>query len=239
MSAFWETLMSPKDALHLYEALMLLALKDKEGTVAADGTGFGFSLGGSLLAELMLLGKVELQQVKRKKFVTLSDPSHVGDPILDECLDKLVASKKRGQVSTWVTRFARVKKLRPRIAQQLCQRGILRADEGNVLLIFKRKIYPELDPRPERHLVDILRAAIFSDDSELDPLTSVLVALADKAGVLKNAFDKKELKARKKRLEEIAEGEVTAAAVKELVQATQAAVTAAMGASTVATTVVT
>ena len=234
MSAEKETIMSPRNALHLYEALMLLALKDKEGTVAADSTGFSFALGGSLLAELFLLGKAELQQVKKKKFVELLDPSPVGDPILDECLEKLGTSKRRAQINNWVSRFTHLKKLRQRAAQQLCHRGILRADEESVLLIFKRKIYPELDPGPERQLVETLRKAIFSDDSDLDALTSVLVALADKAGVLKNVFEKRELKARKKRLEEIAEGEVTAAAVKELVQATQAAVMTAVTASTVA-----
>lgn len=228
--------MSQTNSLHLYEVMMLLALKDKEGTVAADGTGFPFSLGGSLLAELMLLGKVEMEKTKKKKFINLTDPSPLGDPILDECLEKIGTAKRRAQVNTWVSRFAHLKRLRHRAAEQLCRRGILRADEKSVLLIFKRKIYPELDPGPERQVIEALRKAIFSDDQELDPLTSVLVALADKAGVLKNVFDKKDLKARKDRLKEIAEGEMTAVAVKELVQATQAAVMTAVTASTVATT---
>ena len=228
--------MSMSRNLHLYEALILLALKDKEGTVAADGTGFIFALGGSLLAELMLLGKVEIEEDKKKKFVNLKDPSPLGDPILDECLVKLREAKKRAQVNAWVSRFAHLKKLRHRAAEQLCRRGILRADEKNVLLIFKRKIYPELDPGPERQVIEALRKAIFFEEEELNPLTSVLVALADKAGVLKNAFDKKELKARKERLEQIAEGEATAAAVKDLVQATQVAVMTAVTASSVAAT---
>ena len=33
--------------------------------------------------------------------------------------------------------------------EALCRRGILRMDEGKVLLLFKRKIYPELDPAPD------------------------------------------------------------------------------------------
>jgi hypothetical protein len=228
--------MSMREHLHIYEALMLLALKDQEGTVAADGVGFPFSLGGSLLAELMLLGKVEIQEVKKKKFVNLKDSTPVGDPLLDECLEKVRTAKKRAQVNVWVSRFAHLKKLRHRAAEQLCRRGILRADEESVLLIFKRKVYPELDPGPERKVIEALRKAIFSDEEELNPLTSVLVALADKAGVLKNVFDKKELKARKARLKEIGEGEATAAAVKELVQATQVAVMSAVTASTVAAT---
>jgi Golgi phosphoprotein 3 len=211
--------------LYFYEQIMLLALRDKEGTVAADDTSFLYTLGGSLLAELILEQKISIDQVrKKKKLVNLDSSAPMGDPILDECLEKLSGAKRRGSLNTWVSRFAGIKKLKHRAAQQLCRRGILRADEGKVLLIFSRKIYPELDPGPEREVVERLREAIFTETQELDPRTTVLVALADKAGVLKNVFDKKDLKARKKRIELIGEGSMTAAAVKEVVEAMQAAV---------------
>jgi hypothetical protein len=227
--------MNNRKELHFYEELMLLGLRDKEGTFATDDMGFGYALGGSLLAELLMTGKIGIDEVKKnKKLVDLVDLERMGDPILDECVEKLRTAKRRASLNTWVTRFAGIKKLKHRAAQQLCRRGILRADEGKVLLIFKRKIYPELDPGPERELVERLRTAIFTEVDELDPRTVVLVALADKAGVLKNVFDKKELKARKKRIEKIAEGSLTATAVKEVVEATQAAVIAAITASTAA-----
>ena len=220
--------------LHFYEELMLLALKDKEGTFATDEMGFMYALGGALLAELMLMGSIGIELVKKKKFVDLTDPAPMGDPILDECLEKLRTAKRRASLNTWVSRFAGLKKFKHRAAQQLCRRGILRADEGKVLLIFTRKIYPELDPGPERDLVERLRMAIFTETSDVDPRTTILIALADKAGVLKNVFEKKELKARKKRIEEIGSGSLTAAAVKEVVQAAQAAVMVATLAATTA-----
>ncbi len=217
--------MGTQKELYFYEEIMLLALRDREGTVAADDTSFAYTLGGSLLADLLLMGKISIDQAKKKKkLVNLDDPAATGDPILDECLEKLKTAKRRGSLETWVSRFAGLKKLKHRAAQQLCRRGILRADEGKVLLIFSRKIYPELDPGPERELVGRLREAIFTETEELDPRTTVLVALADKASVLKNAFDKKELKARKKRIEKIGEGSMTAAAVKEVVEAMQVAI---------------
>jgi len=228
--------MGNRKELHFYEELMLLALKDKEGTFATDEMGFGFSMGGSFLAELLMMGRISIDQVKKKKLVELSDPAPTGDPILDECLEKLRTAKRRASMNSWVSRFASLKKLKHRAAQQLCRRGILRADEGTVLLIFKRKVYPELDPGPERELVERIRAAIFTETDEPDPRTIVLVALADKAGVLKNVFDKKELKARKKRIQTIGEGSMTAVVVKEVVEATQAAVVAAIAASTVVST---
>ena len=127
-----------------------------------------------------------------------------------------------------------MKKLKHRAAKQLCRRGILRADEKSVLLIFSRKIYPELDPGPEREIVDRVRAAIFTDTTEVDPRTAVLVALGSKSGVLKNVFDKKELKARKDRIETIADAVSTASAVKEVVEGIQVALMVAITASTAA-----
>jgi len=223
--------------LHLYEELMLLALRDEEGTVAADEMAFVYTLGGAILSELLLLEIISLEQVKKKKsMVDLDRPARLGDPIMDECLEKLKTAKRRASLNTWVSRFGQLRKLKHRAAEQLCRRGILRVDEKSVLLIFSKKIYPELDPGPERELVERLREAIFTDTNEVPPATAILVALADKAGVLKNAFDKKELKARKKRIENIGNGIATAAAVKEVVEGIQVAITVAITASTVAAT---
>lgn len=232
--------MATKRELYFYEEIMLLALRDKEGTVAANDTSFLFTLGGALLAELLLLGRIGIDEVKKKKkLVDLNDSTPTGDPILDECLEKLRTAKRRGSLNTWVSRFAHIKKLKQRAAQQLCRRGILRADEGKVFLIFSRKIYPELDPGPEREVAGRLREAIFTETEDIDPRTTVLVALADKAEVLKNVFGKKEIKARKKRIERIGEGSMTAVAVREVVEATQAAVMAAIAVSTAATSAAT
>ena len=62
----------------------------------------------------------------------------------------------------------------------------------------------------------------------------VLQARADQGGVLRNVFDKKELKARKKRIQAIGGGEATAIAVKEVVQAIQVSIAAAAAAAAAA-----
>ena len=160
--------MSRKRDLYLYEELMLLALRDKEGTFAHDDMSFLYALGGSLLAELLLLDKIRIDQVKKKKFVEVLNASPLGDSLLDECLEKLRGAKRRATVETWVNRFGGLKKMRPRAAGQLCRRGILRVDEKSVLLIFSKKVYPELDPGPEREIVERIRK-IFAEahtDSE-------------------------------------------------------------------------
>lgn len=127
-----------------------------------------------------------------------------------------------------MSRFAGTKKLRHRVALQLCKRGILPADEDKVLLVFTREIYPELNPQPERELVKRLSGAIFTNKKDLDPRTTVLVALADKANALKNVFDKQELKRHRKRIRQIAEGDLAAKTAQDVIDGVRAAVMVAL-----------
>ena len=210
-------------ALSLPEEILLLALHDEKGTIGME-SHYSYAVGGAVLAELVLRGRVRLEESGKKKFVRLESAQPTGSPFLDDCLARIDEDKKRRPAQTWVSRFAETKQLKHRLAQQLCDRGILRADEDRVLLLFTRRIYPEVDSRPEHELIEKLRRAIFSDVGTVEPRTAVLISLAHHAGLLPNAFDKKELKARKKRIEQIGNGEATSQATKEAIEAMQAAV---------------
>jgi hypothetical protein len=215
--------MTTQHNLYLHEEIMLLALRDEEGTIAAGPT-YQYAIGAAVLSELLLSQRITVDQSKKKKLVDLVSSTPLGEPLLDHCLEKITAAKRRAALQTWVSRFAGVKKLKHLVAQRLCQRGILRDDEDKVLLIFTRKIYPEVNPEPERELIERLRNAIFTDASDIDPRTVVLVSLANAASLLNIVFDKKMLKKRKKRIEQIVNGEITGKAAQEAIQAMQAAV---------------
>jgi len=212
-----------EDSLYLHEEIMLLALRDKEGTVCS-GTMYNFAIGGAVLAELLMEKRIDLEAVKKKKLARVLNPGPLGDPLIDECLSKIGRAKKRAGLQDWVSSFAQVKNLKHRVAQQLARRSILRIDEDKVLGIFSRKIYPEIDPKPEREVIERLRQAIFGDSAEIDPRTVVLLSLAASADLLKLVFDKKQLKSRKARIQQIVNGELTGKATKEAIEAMQAAV---------------
>jgi len=209
--------------LFLHEEIMLLALRDEEGTIAS-GTMYQYAIGSAVLAELLLNKRIAVGESRRKKLVDLISSQPFGEPLIDECLEKISNAKRRASLQSWVSRFAGVKNLKHRVALQLCQRGILRADEDKILLLFARKIYPEINPEPERKLIERLRQAIFTDSRDIDPRTIVLVSLANSTGLLKVVFDKKELKGRKARIKEISDGEITGKAAKEAIEAMQAAI---------------
>ena len=208
--------------LFLHEELMLLALRDEEGTIAA-GSMYHYAIGGAVLAELLLHKRVEVEEPK-KRLVNLISADPLGDPLIDECLDRINSAKRRESAQTWVSRFAGIKNLKHRVAEQLCRRGILRPEESKVLLAFSRRTYPEANPQPERELIERLRRAIFTDTEDLDPRTVVLVSLANGTGMLESVFDRKELKSRKGRIEEMISGEMAGEAAKAAVETMQAVV---------------
>ena len=214
------------DQLHLHEELMLLALHDTKGTVTGTHTSIG--LGGAIAAELLLQERIRIDESRRwRKLVEVRDISRTEDSILNECLKRIRSAKRRASVQTWITRFSSTRKLHHRVAEQLCTRHILRADEQEILLIFKRRVFPEIDPGPEREIIERLGAAIFSDDREVEPRTVVLVALAHAVGLLNPIFGRRELRPRKQRLKSLAKGDVIGRATTDAVQAAQAAIAAA------------
>ena len=109
----------------------------------------------------------------------------------------------------------------------MCERGILKADEKQLLVIFKRRIYPEIDPGPEHEIIERLRVAIFGDEREVEPRTVVLASLAKAVGLLNPIFGRKELKPHRQRLVSLAHGDLVGKATADAVAAVQAAVAAA------------
>lgn len=218
--------MTQTPALHLYQECLLLAFRDDVGT-RDPYANLGFGLGGAMLADLLLLNRVSVEKVKKSSFLKLEDASTTGDELLDECLAKLEKAKRRAQLGTWVQRFGALRDLKHRAAAGLCDLGILKEEIGSVMLIFKRRIYPQLDGRVEKEILERVRKAIFTQTREIDPRTVVLVSLADKTGLLRANFDKKKLKERKRRIEQICEGEFIGKAAQEAVEAAVAAATMA------------
>ncbi len=209
--------------LHIYEEILLLALRDKKGTILF-GVNYQQALAGALLAELLILNKVEIDSVGKRKFIVLKNSKPTGNSLLDECLEKMTAAKRRATAQSWVQRFANISRIKHKAAESLCRKGILKIEENKVLLIFNRKIYPEVDPRPEKRLMDKIYNAIFGNNKELDPNTVILISICNSTGILRNIFDKDKLRGKKERIKEITSGNLIGKATKEAVEAMQAAI---------------
>ncbi len=214
--------MLSSDNLRLYEEVLLLAMKDEEGTIAG-GTMYNYAVGGAVVAEMLLENRIEVEE-SRRKLVSIVDSGQMGDTLLDEWLLKMASVKRRKSLQGWVEKIASTKDMKNRIAMQLCGKGILRMDEGTVLFLFKRNIYPEINPEPERRVIGRLYNAIFSETNDIDARTVVLLSLAKSANILPVIFDKRDLKQRKKRIDQVVNGDLCGKATKEAIDAMHAAI---------------
>jgi Golgi phosphoprotein 3 len=203
-------------ALKLHEEVLLLSVQARG---RMEPVLYRYPIAAALIAELSLEGRIQFDETGKKPFIELVDPAPHEDPVMNECIVRLRDAKRRAQISTWLTRFAGMKNLVPNVAKRLCRMGILRTAEEKVLLLFTRKLYPEVDPKPERELIERLRAAIFKDGTSVDSRTAVLVALANSAELLPRIFDKKDLKRRKARIEALASGDLLGEATKQAIAA--------------------
>ncbi|HSM04156.1 MAG TPA: GPP34 family phosphoprotein [Longimicrobiales bacterium] len=223
--------------LRLHHELLLLALHDDKGTLVF-GQMVELGLAGAVLAELLLEERVVLKPEGRKgrPLVTVVSRATLGDEVLDAGLRRLTDAKRRADPARTVSRLSGIPQLRNRTALALCRRGVLREEEDRVLVLFKRRVYPTVDPGPEQALVQRVRRAVDEPDADVGPRTALLVALARATHALRAIWTAKELRARKARLEALSTlSGPGGAAAREAVQAAEAAMMVVM-ASTVAAT---
>jgi len=219
------------------ENLLLCLTDDTTGKLLASGTEVDVALGGALLVELALREQVDIggsDDRVRKGRLVVRDASPTGDDVLDEALAAVVANegKKPGSV---VTKLG--KKVRPRLYDRLVAAGLLRAEEGRFLGIFPTRRWPTVNPVHESavraRLAGALRAGT-TGDAHAAALISLLAAL----NAVHKAVDpvplgltRRELRGKSKK---IAEGEWAGKAVKQAIDAMNAATVAVISASAAA-----
>ena len=221
----------------LAEDLLLLVLDDATGAQTLDGTRADLALGGSLLLDLALAGRVELRKDGPwygREQVAVVDPTPPGDPLLDQAL-ATVAEKPRG-AQDLVGRLG--KGLRGRLLERLEARGVLERRSDKVLGLFPRTRWPAADSRHEEQLRarlhDVLVVGL-TPDERTAALVAVLYAV-DQAHKVLPGLDGRARREVKARAKAVAEGAWAADAVRGAVAAMQAAVMAGTVAATTAAT---
>lgn len=221
------------DTLTLAEELLLLAHEEQTGRRIADGTSLGVGVAGSLLADLALAERIDLDG----KLVTVLDRAPVGDPDLDEALAGMAAEPKPRKPEWWIERLGKQKKdgkaLSRRLLDRLVERGVLRAAPHRVLGLFPTTRYAELDPSAEREIRARLYDAL--NGATPTPRTAALVALMDACDLARKIFPDLDKKLLKRRAKEITDGEWAGAATRKVIQNIRAAAAATTAATTAAT----
>ncbi len=212
--------------LTLHEEFVLLCLHGNKGAIRYGKRRYG--LAGALTAELLLQRLIRVDASRRRKPIVAHNSRWVNDPIMNACLRKIRDAKRRARLTTWVLRLGLFEKLGHGVSQRLCWRGILRAEEKTMLL-YRGRIYRQINPNPERSLIERLREAIFTDSDNVSSRTSILVSLADACDLLPTIFGRDETSVRELRIKQLANGQAVGERVRQAVNAAQTVVGTAGG----------
>jgi len=212
-----------KKSLYLHEEVLLLALKDQKGTIDWRAGYFQNIIAGAILAELLLAERISID-ISGKKRVSVKNQTLLNDQVLSDALTLINSARRYKSLEGWVMKLAGMRKLKERVASGLCMKGILKEKEAKIFLVFKSKRYPEIDPQPEQELLRRIEEAIFTDQNEVDTRTTILISMAYKSGLLSIPFSSKILKDKKKRINQIINGELIGQATAEVIEAMEVAI---------------
>ncbi|MEU8239222.1 GPP34 family phosphoprotein [Actinoplanes missouriensis] len=208
--------------MNLLDEFMLLA-HDQLGRRIADTSRLDYALGGAILMELALAGRIDVADKK----VVVIDRDPLGDPIVDAALIRIGDDPKGRTAGHWVTGLS--KGVQRQVLDRLVTDEILRVERSKVMVVFPRVRYPwayDVEPPARASARERMRSAIHG--TWADPRTHAMCSLIAAVEIERKLFPDLDRKLLKARLRELSEGEWAAAAVRKAIQAVQAAVTTAV-----------
>jgi hypothetical protein len=186
-------------SIALAEELLLLAYDDQTGKATGSRIGLDLGMSAAVLVDLALAGRIAY----RDGFLTVVDPSPIGDPIADAVLAKAAADDPHTPAQ-WLQRLRH--RLRTRILEDLVSRGIVRdVDETQLEFIHVHR-YPVADRAYEAEIRRRLAEALITDsipDERTAALATLLTATRMEPAL---RLPPDEAARAHKRLEEIANG---------------------------------
>jgi hypothetical protein len=215
--------------LILAEQTLLIALDDEKGR---DTTPLGSDAGlaGALLLDLAGLQLVDSDAGGK---IAALDGKQPGHELLRDVHTTIASSSKPRDAKGWVERLPReLGPLRQRVARGLVQRGILSEEHSKSLGILSVTRFPTVDPAPERELRERLRDVLLAEREPTEE-EALLVGLLEPLGLIDSIVPTDRRRDARKRAKAVAEQGLTGTAVRDAIRAVQAAVIAAIAASTV------
>lgn len=173
------------DDLTLPQAFILLCLNDHTGK--AEGTFFQPAVAGAALAELLLLGAIELSNDEPSRVIPLRHYKTLST-FLRLCDEEIGRAPKPLSLEQWVAKLTNIDGLITTVADELCHMGVLSKERSSVLGVFSRTVWPTVSPIMETDLKANM-AKIMFEGGDADARDIALIALAKAAGILHFNFD--------------------------------------------------
>jgi Golgi phosphoprotein 3 (GPP34) len=218
----------------LAEDLLLLVTDSASGRLSAPAAQVDAALGGANLLELTLMNKVDLSgewdQGKPGRII-VRDPSPAGDEVLDAALG-IVSAHQGKKPSTLIRPLG--KNLRRTLYDRLALSGVIRAEPGRTLGVFRTHTWPAQDLS---HVAQVrsLVTQVLVQQSAPQARSAALIALLHALRYEHKIVDPRDCKLSRQQLraraEEIAEGNWASEAVRQTIGQMIAAVVAATSAA--------
>lgn len=208
---------------YLSQDLILLALNPQTGkTRFSFYAALEYGLVGSLLLDLVLQGKLEIDNDNR---LIGAIAGNTGDEFLDRHLNEVLASSRPRTARFWITRWRRrYRWFQPIVLQNLVDLGVLQRQEQRILGLFPTQRYFLTDESIQREIVQQVRAAVL-EGTGLDSRMAALISLMQASHLTDAVFRPEERPEARSRIRAIAEGELVGQAVSKAIFTVQATTT--------------
>ena len=206
---------------YLSQDLILLALNPQTGkTRFSFYAALEYGLVGSLLLDLVLQGKLEIDNDNR---VIGAITGNTGDEFLDRHLNEVLASSRSRTARFWITRWRRrYRWFQPVVLQNLVNLGVLERQEQRILGLFPTQRYFLTDESIQREIVQQVRAAVL-EGIGLDSRMAALISLMQASHLTDAVFRPEERPEARSRIKAIAREELVGQAVSKAIFTVQAA----------------
>lgn len=210
--------------LSLGEELLLLALHDKKGTLLpATAMALRFRLSGTVLMELMLNGRLQIDRNRMKVF----NSTPTGDEILDEALAMMTQIEEDRNAEYWVSELGRgINNLKERLLTGLVNKGILQREKYRILGIIPSYRYLQKDSKVKQALKNRIFDVII-DGATPDPRMVMLIGLVDVCDLTDEIVAREQRKKARIRVKEIIRSDLISRAIFSTVAKIQALILAA------------
>jgi hypothetical protein len=192
--------------LNLSEKVFILSLNDENGAVQNSATIYlPYVIASALLADLVLLGKIHLDQEKQ---IFVEDPQLCGDPILDDALQSILKKDRSHGMAYWINHFsAKPQSIQELIVTGLVEKGVLTQEKKRLLWVIPTPLYPIQSASTKYAIKLQLRGVILAEENP-DSRAVILLGLMDTCNMLDLIFTKDERKAAARKIKKLIDSEV-------------------------------
>lgn len=218
--------------MNVMEMFMLTAVNTKTGGLHYS-TYLNYGLSGIAVIELIRQNRLLLEDGK----LIVTNPATTGDNMLDEFLQAIASKPVPLKLNRWISLLPyKVKKQQTRVMERLEDNGILKIEQGRVLIFFPSRKYIVTNESQRDKIVNACRESLLKGNKAPAPEIMLIISIAAANYFISKFFTKDEYKGLKDTFKQLKKGtyfetgnegiQEVVIAIQRAIAATQAAVAA-------------